>query len=142
MIAKALGLKATKFDNIFTDVDKDSQYYQYIYAAYEYGITDGCGKGKFAPNAQITRQDAMTMIARAMKLTKLDTSISNEDIVKQLKSFSDTAGISSYAKQGVALCIKNGIFSGNNAKLTPKENYTRAESAVVILRLLKKANLI
>ncbi len=142
MIAKALGLKATKFDSIFTDVDKDSQYYQYIYAAYEYGITDGCGKGKFAPNAQITRQDAMTMIARAMKLTKLDTSISNEDIVKQLKAFSDTAGISSYAKQGVALCIKNGIFSGNNAKLMPKDNYTRAESAVVVLRLLKKANLI
>ena len=142
MIAKALGLKATKFDNIFTDVDKNSQYYQYIYAAYEYGITDGCGKGKFAPNAQITRQDAMTMIARAMKLTKLDTSISNEDIVKQLTSFSDTAGVSSYAKQGVALCIKNGIFSGNNAKLMPKDNYTRAESAVVVLRLLKKANLI
>ena len=142
MIAKALGLKASVSQDKFSDVKKTNKYYNYIYAAYEYGIITGYTNGKFGPDDLITRQDAMTMIARAMKIAGLSNTVAQDDVNKILKDFTDSADISSYAKQSAAACIKNGLFSGNKGKLTPSDNYTRAESATVIIRLLKQAKLI
>ena len=143
MIVKALGLKGTKFTDDFSDVKKDNPYYYYIYTAYEYGILSGYTNGKFGVNDLITREQAMTMLAKAMKIAGMDVSISQEEITSQLKLFKDSGKISSYAKEGATICIKSGIFVGDNkGRLTPKDSFTRAESATVIIKLLEKAELI
>ncbi len=90
----------------------------------------------------ITREQAMTMLAKAMKIAGMDVSVSQEEIVNQLELFKDSANISSYAKEGAAICIKNGIFGGNKGNITPKNSFTRAESATVVINLLRKAKLI
>ena len=40
--------------------------------ANEYGIVSGYADGTFRGDAQITREEAMTMYQRAMKITKLE----------------------------------------------------------------------
>ncbi len=142
MIVNALGLKGTNFPDKFSDVKKGDPYYYYIYTAYEYGILSGYSNGKFGTNDLITREQAMTMLANAIKIAGMDVSVSQEDIADQLKLFKDSGNISSYAKEGASICIKNGIFGGNEGNITPKNSFTRAESATVVIKLLKKAKLI
>lgn len=143
MAVKALGLRGTYFADKFSDVEKDDPYYYYIYTAYEYGILEGYPNGKFGPNDLITREQAMTILARAMKIAGSDVNVSQEEIADQLKLFTDAGDISSYAKQGALICTKHGIFSEKaKGELAPKDNFTRAEGAAVIIRLLKEAKLI
>ncbi len=142
MIVNALGLKGTNFPDKFSDVKKGDPYYYYIYTAYEYGILSGYSNGKFGTNDLITREQAMTMLANAIKIAGMDVSVSQEDIADQLKLFKDSGNISSYAKEEAAICIKNGIIGGNEGNITPKNSFTRAESATVVIKLLKKAKLI
>ena len=142
MIVKALGLKGTDFSGKFSDVTESDPNYSAIYTAYEYGILEGYPDGKFGPQDLITRQQAMTMILKAMTIAGMDGSIPDSEISSQLNLFRDSGDISSYAKQGAAICIKYGIFEGNKGKLNPTSNLTRAESATIILKLLKKSSLI
>jgi len=142
MIVKALGLKGTNFTDKFNDVKKSDSYYSCIYTAYEYGILQGYTNGKFGPQDLITREQAMTMLSKAMEIAGMDVNVSEADISSQLKLFKDSGEIASYAKQSASICIKYGIFDGSKGKLTPKDSFTRAESATVVIKLLKKAGLI
>ena len=143
MVVKALGLKGTNFPEKFGDVNKGDSYYYSIYTAYEYGILTGYSNGNFGPQDLITREQAMTMLAKAMEIVDLNVTVSDADVSNQLKLFKDSDSISLYARQTATICVKNDIFAGDNkGKLTPKDNLTRAESATIIIKLLKKAELI
>ena len=143
MVVKALGLKGTHFSDKFGDVHKGDSYHDSIYTAYEYGILAGYPNGNFGPQDLITREQAMTMLAKAMDIAGMNVAVSNTDINNQLKLFKDSDSISLYARQAATICVKNGIVAGDNkGMLTPKDNFTRAESATVIIQLLKQAGLI
>ena len=78
-----------------------------------------------------------------MEIVDLNVTVSDADVSNQLKLFKDSDSISLYARQTATICVKNDIFAGDNTgKLTPKDNLTRAESATIIIKLLKKAELI
>jgi hypothetical protein len=85
----------------------------------------------------------MTMLSNAMKITSMDVSVSQAEMAEKQKLFKDSGDISSFAKQGAFLCTKYGIFDGNTkGELTPKDSFTRAESATAIIKLLERAELI
>lgn len=140
MIVKALGLKGSQFVDNFSDVGKDSPYYSYIYTAYKYGIITGYTNGKFGPNDLITREQSMTMISKAMKIAGINTQLIDTDNLN--KYFADSGDISKWAREGAAISVNGGLFVGNKGMLNPKNNVTRAESATVIIKLLKNAHLI
>ncbi len=140
MIVKALGLKGSQFADNFSDVGKDNPYYSYIYTAYKYGIITGYTNGKFGPNDLITREQSMTMISKAMKIAGINTQLINTDNLN--KYFADSGDISKWAREGAAISVNGGLFVGNKGMLNPKNNVTRAESATVIIKLLKNAHLI
>jgi len=109
----------------------------------EYGIILGYGNGKFRPDDKITREQAMTMIARAMKITGLKAELANGEENKLLTSFTDANSAAEYAKTSVASCVKTGIVFGRSGKLmAPKDNLTRAEAAAIVQRLLINSKLI
>ncbi|HEX3029216.1 MAG TPA: Ig-like domain-containing protein [Clostridia bacterium] len=127
----------------FSDVSKNDWYYDAVSIAYEYGIISGYGKGKFGPNDKITHEQAMSMIARAMKITKLKADFKNGEAEQLIASYGDFKKASSWAKNSIALCVKTGVVPDGSGKLAaPKDNITRAEVAVIVQRLLQKSNLI
>jgi hypothetical protein len=143
MIVKALGLKGTSFPEKFSDVKKSDSYYYYIYTAYEYGILASYSNGKFGPQDLITKEQAMTMLAKAMEIAGMNVTVSDTDVSNQLKLFNDSGNISLYARQAASICTKYGISAADDKEnLNPKDNFTRAESATVIIKLLKKSELI
>ncbi len=142
-IVKALGLVPDSYENIFTDVSSELEDSVYIEKAYEYGIINGYGNGLFGPTDLLTREQATTMLERAMKLAGLDVDMKNEELDLILDKFTDKNKISSYAINSVALCVRNGIVIGRlNDDIDPGANLTRAEAVVMLRRMLQEADLI
>jgi len=85
----------------------------------------------------------MAMIARAMKLTGLEPTLTDSQISQLLAVYVDAAGASSYAKSSIASCLETGVVTGKSgSSLAPKDYITRAEVAVIVQRLLAKSELI
>ena len=137
IIVRALGLPSDGTEN-FADVVESDWFDGAVGKAQEYGIVSGKGDGKFEPNALITREEAMTMIARAAKITGLP-----ESKPVDLATFVDAGKISDWATEYVQFNVDNSLIVGNEAKeLAPNGNITRAETATVVLRLLRNAGLV
>ena len=137
ILIRALGLPTDSMSaEAFKDVSKNQWYYGPVGTAYEYGLVSGKGEGQFDPTGKITRQEAMAMIARAAKLAgyegKSDT----------ISGFSDGNQIGSWALDAVKFNVGSGLIVGSNGKLRPHDEISRAETAAVVLRLLRKAELI
>ena len=143
IVVRALGLRAGSGTSQFPDVTNNSWYAGFIQTAVEYGLINGYETGNFGPNDAITREQAMTIIARAMNQTKLNTSFSSDQIALTLEAFTDGSTTAEYAKAAITACIQNGIISGRTATtIEPKAMISRAEVAVIVRRLLVNSNLI
>ena len=143
-VVRALGLlRSGTGEPVFPDVSGNDWYYDAASAAYRSKILTGDDKGKFNAGSPISREEAMTIIARAMTLTGLDPSLGKEDAENILSKFHDDDKASQWAKAGMAACIKTGVIKGDqNLMLSPKDNISRAEVAVILKRLLKSSDLI
>lgn len=131
LLVRVLGLKA-EFKANFNDVDQNAAYYEAIGIAKELGITKGDGNNKFKPNAEISRQDMMVLIARALKVVDLVTEKGN---VADLNKFADASKVAPYAAEGIAALIREGIVQGDGKALHPAGTATRAAVAVIIYRI-------
>ncbi|MGS0763922.1 fibronectin type III domain-containing protein [Syntrophomonas curvata] len=143
IVVKALGLEVGKGENKFNDVRASDWYCGYITAANAYGIINGYSETAFGPRDKITREQAMAIIANTMKVTGLESSLTDSEVKNLLANFTDASDISDYAPNSIALCLKTGIASGRSSStVAPLDYITRAETAAMIQRLLQKSDLI
>ncbi|MBE7063538.1 MAG: hypothetical protein E7390_07125 [Ruminococcaceae bacterium] len=127
-LVRSLGLTGTETES-FDDVPADAHYAKELAIGKAAGILNGVGDNKFNPQAEITRQDMMTIISRGMALTG----------ETDLAAFSDSSLIADYALSHVKAMISSGLVKGNaDGTLNPLGNTTRAEAAVIMQRILKR----
>ncbi|MNO24362.1 Endo-1,4-beta-xylanase A precursor [compost metagenome] len=142
IIVRGLGLKLGEGKTAFADVPAVAWYAGAVETASEYGLITGFEDGTFRPDAKITREQAMNIIAKAMKPTGLADRTGAADAESILASFIDAGSVGNWAKDSLALAVKAGLISGRSGnKLEAKSNVTRAEVAVLIQRLLQKSDL-
>ncbi|OKP74448.1 hypothetical protein A3842_20850 [Paenibacillus sp. P3E] len=142
IIVRGLGLKLGEGKTAFADVPADAWYAGAVETASEFGLITGFEDGTFRPDAKITREQAMNIIAKAMKPTGLADRTGAADAASVLASFIDAGSVGDWAKDSLALAVKAGLISGRSGnKLEAKSNVTRAEVAVLIQRLLQKSDL-
>lgn len=97
----------------------------YIGALYSREIVNGVSDIEFAPDANVTRQEIATILARAFKLTE-----------KSADVFADNASIAEWASDFVYMTKAAGYMQGDeNNNFNPIANATRAEVATIIYRL-------
>ena len=85
------------------------------------GISDGT-----EPDAQITREQLVTMLWRYKK---------QPEAQKALSGYTDIASISDYAKTAMAWAVESGLLKGNpDGTLNPAGTATRAELATILMR--------
>jgi len=142
VVVRALGLAANGTGLPFEDVKSGDWYYGAVAKAYEYGIITGYEDGAFRPAKTITRQEAILVIARAMKLAGMEKDLSDSEADRVLAPFADRAEVASWAKQPIAAAVQSGIAAGSYSGLQPGSNMTRAEVARIVHQLLLKAKLI
>lgn len=143
VMIRALGLEPGSGTGGFSDIPSAKWYSGSVQTAAAYGIIKGYSDAAFGPDDKITREQAMTMIARAMKLTGLSAGLTAGESNDLLGAYKDRSSLSSFAGDSAAECIKTGVVSGRgSSQLAPKAYVTRAEVAAMIERLLQKSNLI
>ena len=117
----------------FADVADGVYYDDAVTWAAENGLVQGVSSQRFAPADPITREQAATILHRAMSL--LGISAPQPDL-SVLEQFSDREDISGYARAPMAALVSMGILQGTGSGLNPKGSLTRAEMAVLLHRLL------
>jgi len=143
MMVRALGIVNYDERSVsFSDVPAHVWYEREMEVAIENGLIAGYPDDTFRPNNSITRQEAMTIVSRAMKITKLVSTRSEEQYLELLQSFTDSKSIAKWAEKDVKMNLSAGIIVGRNERLAPNENITRAEAAAAVRRLLIQSGII
>ncbi len=125
---RAAGSPAVKADTVnpFTDVSKDSVYYNAILWAVEKGITKGTTETTFDPNAVCTRGQIVTFLFRA----------SGDEKVATGTNFADVAS-GSYCADAVAWAVANDVTNGfADGTFRPEATCTRGQAVTFIYRAL------
>jgi len=143
IVVRGLGLMNTGIGKTsFSDVDKKEWYYDAVSIAYENELISGYPDGSFQPSSKISREEAMVIIARAMRVAGIENGISYTEAEEVLDLFSDSGSVSQWAELAVADCVKAGIVKGGNGQIKARSKITRAEVATLIKTLLQEAGLI
>ncbi|MBN6188741.1 S-layer homology domain-containing protein [Aneurinibacillus sp. BA2021] len=100
------------YSNPFTDVKAGDWYDSAGQTAYTYNLISGFTDGTFRPNDKITREQAMTIIAKAMGATGLKAKLQNTGGEETLRSFADAKQVSLWAKERITDCLQAGLVSG------------------------------
>ena len=117
----------------FSDVAADAYYAPYVQWAAKYGITNGTGGGKFAPDRLISREEMVVFFVRYLELfgVELDT---GADITT---TPSDLEAVSSWARDAVLKLWKTGLLNGTGGRFDPKGDASRAQAAALCMRMDK-----
>lgn len=107
----------------FSDVNSSDWFYDAMAKIVKTGILSGSGN-QLMPNKEITRQEAFSLLARIFGITNGGESA--------LEGFADKDEVASWAKGALAAMVEAGYVSGNDGKLNPNDNITRAEFAQVL----------
>ncbi len=111
----------------FADVLPDEWYTPYVGWAKFAGITNGDGTGNFGVNDALTIEEAIVFLARYRAhmgySVESDTSLSN---------YADADEISGWAADAIAWAAENGIYTGEDGKLNPQANASRAMVAQIL----------
>ena len=97
------------------------------------GVVNGVGNGKFAPQQQLTRQQAASMLHRLGNLRK-----NAKDSVKERMPhvFADGADIQAWARSDVYWAYDSGVMNGvSGNRFAPNNSYTHEQSIATMLRL-------
>src|SRR5690606_26236995 len=114
IILRGLGLKLENGETPFTDINPSEWSSSVINTAYAYQLISGYGDGTFRPHDLITREQAMSIIAKAMTITRLKETLSSQRADEWANLFKDAASASEWATEGIADAVQAGIIIGRN----------------------------
>ncbi|WP_059054176.1 S-layer homology domain-containing protein [Paenibacillus senegalimassiliensis] len=138
LLLKAYGIapEAEGADN-FADAG-DAYYSGYLAAAKKLGIAGGVGDNRFAPEADLSRQDLLALLHRALEaLGKLPAGTVGT-ASGNLDQYSDADQIADYAKPAFEALLAGGVITGSEGKLNPQQLSTRAQAAQILYNLLSR----
>ena len=93
------------------------------------GVVQGVGGGNFAPDNQLTREQAAVMLARLANAI-------GQPLPPADPTFADNADVSDWAVDAVGQMQASGIMGGvGENRFAPGGDYTREQSIITILRL-------
>ena len=114
----------------YKDVSKSKWYYKDVALAVQMGTYNGRSSSSMAPDAPISRQEAMTVVARALELD-YDAYAKTD-----LSAFSDRDRISAWALPYVRSMVGAGYIHGRGKILAPLDNITRSEFAQIFYNII------
>ncbi|MDR1299500.1 MAG: S-layer homology domain-containing protein [Oscillospiraceae bacterium] len=127
----ALGVPNPGFD----DVPPGQWYTDAVAWAHSAGIVSGIGDNRFAPDAEIARQDMAVMLARYAGAMEAEL-----PATRAAAAFADGGDVAGYAKDAVDALYSAGVVGGKPGNLfDPRGPATRAEVAAMLHRFILAA---
>lgn len=117
----------------FTDVKSGKYYSEAVEWAYRNKIVNGDSPKIFRPDGNITRQEMCKVIDGYLAYRGCE--LARGSSCKKL--FSDYSKIAKWALSSVEAMVAAGLIKGDNGRMNPAGNATRAEVATVLDRMLR-----
>lgn len=95
------------------------------------GLMAGMGDGTFGTNNDVTREQFALVLQKYAGYLGHSMDVS-DSAVTNLQSFSDSEAVSSWAENGVAWAVENGLMAGSDGKLSPGDSISRAQVATML----------
>jgi hypothetical protein len=120
----------SELDNPFSDVSEGRWYTDAVIWAAHNGIVQGVRRDRFAPRANITREQIAVMMVRYANFTG-----ETLPAVYPAHRFADSEDTSAWAMEAATAVQRAGIITGKPGNLyDPQGNVTRAETAAILFR--------
>lgn len=101
--------------------------YPYIATAVKYGVLTGYSDGSVGADKLITREQMLTILARAMKWQTEGTEL----------SFADSGDVSDWSRASIAYAVNKGVMKGySDGTVRPQANISRIETFALVDRCL------
>jgi hypothetical protein len=107
----------------FVDVPSTSSSYNAILSLVERGIVFGYADGTFKPNETVSRGQFASMLSRALKLPKANSSF--KDVPKNSSLY-----------EGISRAANAGLIMGNKGKFYPNQGVSNADIATILDRAM------
>lgn len=129
---RAAGSPAVNYAMNFTDVDSGAYYAEAARWAASEKVVEGTTAETFAPDAAVTRAQMVTMLYRFAKAQGMDTTQGGMAI----REFDDFDAVPAYALEAMDWAVNAGVLKGDNNRLLPQDNCTRAQIVTMLYRAL------
>lgn len=113
----------------FTDIKKGSETEGYVRDLYYRDLSQGTSATTYSPNANLSRAQAASFIARALKLEAKGNVV-----------FSDIASLEEATLKEITALAEAGIVKGQNGKFDPTAKVTRSQLALMFARAYELQN--
>ena len=116
---------------VFDDIDREDDEFEYVKFVKENGIMNGISESFFAPDAVLTRAQAITILVRTLGL---------EDMAPNppyRTHYDDDDEIPFWAKDTIYAASEIGLINGDTyGNVNPNESMNKAEAATMIYRFI------
>ena len=129
---RAAGSPVVNYAMDFNDVDGGTYYAEAVRWAASEKIVEGTTAETFAPDAAVTRAQVVTMLYRFAKAQGMDTTQGGMAI----REFDDFDAVPAYALEAMDWAVNAGVLKGDNNRLLPQDNCTRAQIVTMLYRAL------
>ncbi len=122
---------ATTGVNSYSDVDASAWYADAVLKLSSAGVLTGNGDGTMTPDANMTREEAMTMLSRAYGLEPVNNMAS-------ITNYADYSSISDYATGFIGAMTAAGYVNGYpDGTIRPQDNIARGEFVKILDNMIK-----
>ena len=129
---RASGKPVVNYAMNFNDVDSGTYYAEAVRWAASEKVAEGTTAETFAPDAAVTRTQMVTMLYRFAKAQGMDTTQGGMAI----REFDDFDAVPAYALEAMDWAVNAGVLKGDNNRLLPQDNCTRAQIVTMLYRVL------
>ena len=129
---RASGKPVVNYAMNFNDVDSGTYYAEAVRWAASEKVVEGTTAETFAPDAAVTRAQMVTMLYRFAKAQGMDTTQGGMAI----REFDDFDAVPAYALEAMDWAVNAGVLKGDNNRLLPQDNCTRAQIVTMLYRAL------
>ena len=129
---RAAGSPVVNYAMNFNDVDGGAYYAEAVRWAASLGIAGGYGDGRFGTNDFVTREQVAAILHRFAKAQGMDTTQGGMAI----REFDDFDAVPAYALEAMDWAVNAGVLKGDNNRLLPQDNCTRAQIVTMLYRAL------
>lgn len=132
LLWRAAGSPVVNYAMNFNDVDSGTYYAEAVRWAASEKVVEGTTAETFAPDAAVTRAQMVTMLYRFAKAQGMDTTQGGMAI----REFDDFDAVPAYALEAMDWAVNAGVLKGDNNRLLPQDNCTRAQIVTMLYRAL------
>ncbi len=129
------GEEAAEEKVTYKDVSETRWSYPYICVSSDFFYDDSYASGAFNPEENYTREKCAYAIAYALGYGGKSANLLDANVLEN--NFKDADDVTQALKSAVAMTAERGIVKGDDGKIRPKGEVTRAEAAVLLHRAME-----